>query len=118
RRHGGALPQFWPIAAVVNAEIGDLEQGWKKALEWKRRLQGHLARFGSLEVARVGCAETNSFWLCPKARDATAFKAACADRGIRLGDIVGDRVLARVNPQVLPRDAEEIAETIGAAARA
>jgi threonine aldolase len=115
RRYGGALPQFWPIAAVVHREIGGLEDAWKKTLNWKRRLEGQIATGGALEPGAVGAEETNTFWLDPKAQDVSAFKERCRERGILLGDIVAGRVLVRVNPQVLRQDANEVAEALSSA---
>lgn len=111
RRLGGALPQFWPIAAVVLDELPRLEPDWMRVFAWLSELKGALAAAGSLPVLPTDTAVTNTFWLQPPG-DAVAYKARCRARGIVLGDVPGERIFLRGNPMVIRIPAAEIARIL------
>jgi threonine aldolase len=108
RRHGGALPQFWPIAAVVLAEIDRLELDWRRSLEWRDAFARSLAMTDGPTLVSIGEVPTNCVWLKPKSGVAT-FKAKARDSGIVFGDVDGDRLLVRVNPTLLGEAPAEVA---------
>lgn len=110
RRLGGALPQFWPIAAVTLAELERLEPDWKASFVWKDAFARALSEIG-VAIRPVGGEATNTLWLVPGG-DAAAFKAACKKAGIVLGDTRGDAVLARANPTLLGRDPDDVARAL------
>lgn len=116
RRHGGALPQFWPIAAVTRAELGNLEGDWRRSFEWLGAFERALAQAGCPATAAVDESPTNCIWLRP-GNGPAAFKAKCGDAGIVLGDVEGDRVLVRANPTLLGNDPDALARTLAQAAR-
>jgi threonine aldolase len=109
RRHGGALPQFWPIAAIVLDEIDQLEADWRSILDLGDRTGVELAARG-VAVEPVGEARTNAFWL--RVADADGFKRAAAARGVMLGEATEGRVLVRANATWLGRAPVEIADLI------
>jgi len=111
RRYGGALPQFWPIAAVIMAEIGRLEPDWRRSLEWRDSFVHALVGIGGPAVLPAGVTPTNCFWLRPKSGVA-AFKGRCKESGIVLGEIDGDRILARANPTLLGELPGKIAQRL------
>ncbi len=115
RRHGGALPQLWPLAAVVSAELPALEPQWVAAFAMLDQLDALLANAPSLTVERIGDARTNTRWLTPK-RPAAEFVANAKAAGLALGETVGERVLLRANTTWLATSAEEIAAKLIAAA--
>ncbi|MBL8834399.1 MAG: hypothetical protein JNL71_18560 [Rhodospirillales bacterium] len=108
RRLGGALPQLWPIAAVVLAEIGRLEPDWRRSLEWRDLFMRGISSADGPEAIPAGDFPTNCIWLQPKS-DVTTFKARCQEAGLILGDINGERVLIRANPTLLGTLPEEVA---------
>lgn len=111
RRHGGALPQLWPIAAVVLAEIGRLEPDWRRSLEWRDAFVDALAAADGPAVSAAGLTPTNCFWMRPKS-GVVAFKGKCKAANIVLGDIDGDRILARANPTLLGESPENVAQRL------
>jgi threonine aldolase len=111
RRHGGALPQLWPIAAVVLAEIDRLEPDWRRSLEWRDAFLLALAAVGGPAVVAAGDTPTNCFWLRPKS-GVVAFKGRCKAADIVLGEIDGDLVLARANPTLLGESPEGVARRL------
>ena len=114
RRLGGALPQFWPLACVVSAELGSLEPNWRASFAWLAALRRALAETGKPVQAEVGDTPANAFWLVPRG-PAAAYKARCRAVGIALGDIEGDRVLVRVNPSVLDAAPDDVAARLATA---
>ncbi len=111
RRHGGALPQLWPIAAVVLAEIDRLEPDWKRSLEWRNAFAHSLSMTDGPTLIPVGDAPTNCVWLKPNSGVAT-FKVKARESGIVLGDVDGDRVLIRANPTLLGNSPEDVARKL------
>jgi len=116
RRHGGALPQFWPIAAVTRAELDRLEGDWRRSFEWLRAFEAALAQIGAPAVSAVDESPTNCIWLRPKA-DPAVFKAKCRDAGLVLGDVEGDRVVVRANPTLLGIEPQALARKMAAVDR-
>lgn len=114
RRLGGALPQFWPLASVVSAELGSLEPNWRASFVWLAELHRARAANGLPVQVEVGDTPANAFWLIPR-RSAADYKARCRAAGIALGDIEGDRVLVRVNPSVLSAAPNDVAARLAAA---
>lgn len=113
RRRGGALPQLWPIATLVLTDLDRLEPDWAKAFEWRQALEHALAKAG-VETRSVGSETTNTFWLVPR-RPVAAFKTACKEAGIVLGEVSGDAALLRANPTVLGIDPGELARKLATA---
>jgi threonine aldolase len=114
RRLGGALPQFWPIAAVTLAEFDRLESDWTKCFAWKTAFERALAAGGRIGVRQVGAEPTNTLLLVPDA-PAAEFRAACKRAGIVLGDIAGDALVVRANPTLLGQDPTAVARALGGA---
>ena len=100
RRLGGALPQFWPLAAVAKAGLARLEPDWRECFAWQARFCDELRAQGGPLPQLVGAAATNALWLRPK-QPGAEFKEKCRTHGMVLGDIENDRVLVRINPTVL-----------------
>lgn len=111
RRHGGALPQLWPIAAVVLAEIDQLEPNWKRSLEWYEAFSQALSTTDGPTLIAVGDTPTNCAWLKPTS-DAATFRSKVRESGIALGDLDGDRILIRANPTLLGWSPVEIARML------
>ena len=114
RRLGGALPQFWPLAAVVSAELDSLEPNWRASFAWLAALRRALGANCQPAQAEVGDAPANAFWLAPRG-PAAAYKTRCRAAGIALGDIEGDRVLVRVNPSAIGAEPDDVAARLAAA---
>mgnify|MGYP001806124331 CR=1 FL=1 len=112
RLHGGALPQFWPIAALVLAELDRLEPNWARAMVWRQIFERALTEAG-FTLRPSGTETTSTFWLVTPG-PAAAFKAACKQAGIVLGEVSGDAVLLRANPTVLEVDPGELAKRLAA----
>ncbi len=112
RRHGGALPQFWPIAALVLAELGKLEPSWARAMVWRQAFERALSDAG-FTIRPSGAETTSTFWLGTRG-PAAAFKAACKESGIVLGETASDAVLLRANPTLLDIDPDELAKRLAA----
>jgi threonine aldolase len=110
RRLGGALPQFWPIAALVLAELDRLEADWMKTFEWRSALERALSNAG-MATRSVGVETTNTFWLVPR-KPATDFKMACKEAGVALADVAGDAILLRANPTALDIDPTDLARKL------
>jgi threonine aldolase len=110
RLHGGALPQFWPIAALVLAELDKLEPNWARAMVWRQIFERALTEAG-FTLRPSGTETTSTFWLVTPG-PAAAFKAACKQAGIILGEASGDAVLLRANPTVLEVDPGELAKRL------
>lgn len=115
RAHGGALAQFWPLAAVVLDELPALEPGWTQAFARLDQVKAALAAEQSLEVVPVGTERTNTFWLAPRQVDAATYRQRCRERGILLGDVEDGRVLVRANPSWCQHPAGAIIEGLLAA---
>ncbi len=112
RLHGGALPQFWPIAALVVAELDKLEPNWARAMVWRQAFERALSDVG-FTLRPSGAETTSAFWLVTPG-PAPAFKAACKEAGIILGEVSGDAVLLRANPTLLEIDPGELAKRLAA----
>jgi threonine aldolase len=114
RRHGGALPQFWPVAAVTLAELDRLEGDWRLSFEWLRAFERALLETGGPATEAVDEVPTNCIWLRPGIGPA-AYKAKCREAGVVLGDIDGDRVLVRANPTLRGTEPQALARILARA---
>ena len=92
-------------------EIGRLEPDWRRSLEWRDSFVRALASTDGPAVIAAGVTPTNCFWLRPKS-GAAAFKGKCKAADIVLGDIDGDRILARANPTLLGESPEKVAQRL------
>jgi threonine aldolase len=117
RRHGGAMPQLWPLAALVLAELGRLEADWADALARLDRVRALLEAAGDPAPEPVGTERTNTLWLRPRGMAAQAYRDRCAAAGLKPAEAVGDRVLIRANATWTAAAPEALADALVAAAR-
>ena len=109
------MPQLWPLAAVVSAELPALEPEWAQTFAMLDEVDALLRAKSALTVERIGEARTNTRWLHPT-RPAPEFVANAKAAGLALGEVVGERVLLRANTTWLKSSAAEIATKLIAAA--
>jgi threonine aldolase len=116
RRHGGALAQFWPIAALTLELFDRFESPWPRILTALAQVRDLLAGSAAFKVERSDDGVTNSFWLTALDIAPAAFRAAASERGLALAEPQGQRFGVRANISWLSAAPDEIVERLASAA--
>lgn len=116
RRHGGALAQFWPIAAMTLELLDRLEAPWPRILATLAQVRGRLASNAAFKIEPSDEAVTNSFWLTARNTPPTVFRRAAAERGLALAEPQGGRFGIRANISWLSVSPDEIVQRLAGAA--
>jgi len=118
RRHGGALPQLWPLAAMTLAHLDTALAQWPEIFARLARFRAVLAASPGVTLAAIGAEPTNTLWF--EARDADPARLATAARaaGLALPPPHGRVFALRANASWLSAAPEDIAARLLAAADA
>lgn len=118
RRHGGALPQLWPLAVMVLAHLDARLGQWPAILAASAALRDSLSREPAFVVAAIGTEPTNAFWLEAPGIEPAAMRRAAAALAIRLHEPQGRRFAVRANAGWLATTPAAIAGRLSGAAAA
>jgi len=118
RRHGGALPQLWPLAAMTLAHLDTALAQWPEIFARLARFRAVLVASPGVTLAAIGAEPTNTLWF--EARDADPARLATAARaaGLALPPPHGRVFALRANASWLSAAPEDIAARLLAAADA
>lgn len=112
RRHGGALPQLWPLAAMVLADLDVRLAQWPAIFE-------RLVRFGialdgdpRISTQPIGSERTNALWIEIAGMAPGALRAAARRQGLVLPEPQGTRFAIRANAGWLKTDGETLAKRL------
>jgi len=117
RRHGGALPQLWPLAAMVLARLEAAFAQWPEICARLARFREAMARDARFVLAPIGAEPGNTLWLEAPGADPVALRAAARAGGLVLPEPQGARFPVRANASWLAIDPEDMAARLGAALR-
>ena len=115
RRHGGALPQLWPLAAMVLARMEAAFAQWPEVFARAARLRAALERDARFRVSAIGAEPTNTLWLEALGADPAALRKAARAAGLALPEPQGRVFAIRANASWLAVEPEEIAARLAAA---
>ncbi|MFM8678499.1 MAG: hypothetical protein ACKOGH_02610, partial [Alphaproteobacteria bacterium] len=115
RRHGGALPQLWPLAAMVLARLDQAFAQWPAIFARLARFRAAIEADGRFAVASTGVEPGNTLWLEAPGADPVALRAAARAAGLALPEPQGRRFPVRANASWLAIEPEEIATRLGEA---
>ena len=115
RRHGGALPQLWPLAAMTLAHLEERFALWPELLRRSAALREALAATPHLAVEAHEGDPTNAFWVAAPGLDPASFRAAARARGLALPEPVAGRFPVRANASWMPHEVVEIASRLAQA---
>lgn len=121
RRHGGALPQLWPLAVMTLAHFDARLAQWPAIFAASTGLRAALAREPVFAIAAIGAEPTNAFWLEAPGIDPAALRRAARAEGLVLPEPQGRRFAVRANASWSAIEPAAIATRLGkafAAARA
>jgi threonine aldolase len=116
RRHGGALPQLWPLAAMVLADLDAKLECWPMLLERSVALRTALATDRRFKIAAIGTEPTNAFRLTTPDLEPATFRVASRAQGLVLPEPQAGGFAIRANAGWLATGIDEIARRLGAAA--
>jgi threonine aldolase len=115
RRHGGALPQLWPLAAMVLARLDASLGEWPEIFARAARFRAALAGEDRVRISTIGAEPTNTFWLETQGADPAALREAARAAGLVLPEPHGRVFAIRANASWLTCEPEEIAARLVAA---
>ena len=118
RRHGGALPQLWPLAAMVLAGLDASLAQWPGIFERLARFRAALAGEARARLSAIGTEPTNTLWLEAPGVDPAALRVAARAAGLVLPEPHGRVFALRANASWLTAEPEDIAARLGAALEA
>lgn len=114
RRHGGALPQLWPLAVMTLAHLDARIDRWPAVFEHFARVRTALGAHPRIVLQDVGREPGNSAWLEVKGADPHALRAAAARAGLALPEPLGARFALRANASWLANGADVLAARLAA----
>lgn len=117
RRHGGALPQLWPLAAMTLARLETAFACWPEIFARLAAFRAAMAGDARFVLSPIGTEATNTLWLEARGTDPAAFRAAARAAGLALPEPHGRVFAVRANASWLAIAPEEIATRLGAALR-
>jgi threonine aldolase len=109
RRHGGALPQLWPLAAMTLARLEACFAQWPEIFARLARFRAAMAADRRFVLSTIGSEPTNTLWLEAPGADPAALRAAARRRGLALPEPHGSVFAVRANASWLGLAPEEIA---------
>ena len=118
RRHGGALPQLWPLAAMVLARLEAAFAQWPEIFARLARFRAAMEADARFVVATIGAEPGNTLWLEAPGTDPAALRAAARAAGLALPEPQGPRFPVRANASWLAMEPGEIAARLGEALEA
>lgn len=118
RRHGGALPQLWPLAAMVLARLEAAFAQWPEIFARLARFRAAMEADARFVVATIGAEPGNTLWLEAPGADPAALRAAARAAGLALPEPQGPRFPVRANASWLAMEPGEIAARLGDALEA
>ena len=116
RRFGGALPQLWPLAAMVLAHLEERLAVWPAVLARAAEVRAALAADGRFVVVAMDGDATNSFWLEAPGVEPAALREAARAAGLALPEPKAARFPLRANPTWLTLAPAALAARLAAAA--
>jgi threonine aldolase len=115
RRHGGALPQLWPLAAMVLTRLDTSLAQWPEIFARLARFRAALSGAPRLRLSAIGTEPTNTLWLDALDTDPAALRATARAKGLVLPEPHGRVFAIRANASWLAVEPEDIAARLGAA---
>jgi threonine aldolase len=115
RRHGGALPQLWPLAAMTLARLETALAQWPEIFARLARFRAALAMDARFVLSAIGTEWTNTLWLEAPGADPAALRAAARAKDLVLPEPHGRVFAIRANASWLGAAPEDIAARLGAA---
>jgi threonine aldolase len=109
RRHGGALPQLWPLAVMVLAHLDARLAQWPAIFERMARFRAALDSHPRIAIHPIGTEPTNAAWLEISGVAPAALRAAAHRHGLALPEAQGARFAVRGNASWLANDPHDIA---------
>jgi threonine aldolase len=112
RRHGGALPQLWPLAVMVLAHLDTRLGEWPAIFERMSRFRAALESHPRIAVRPIGTEPTNAAWIEISGAAPAALRAAARRQGLALPEPQGARFAVRANASWLAHDPHQIATRV------
>jgi threonine aldolase len=115
RRHGGAMPQLWPLAAMTLLRLEAAFAQWPEIFARLDRFRAAMAVDARFVLSAIGVAPTNTLWLEAPGADPVALRAAARNAGLALPEPHGRVFAVRANASWLAAAPEDIAARLRAA---
>ena len=109
RRYGGALPQLWPLAVMVLADLDARLAQWPDIFVRLARFDAALAAHPRIVTRAMGSEPTNAIWLEVAGVSPAALRAAARRQGLVLPEPHGTRFAVRANAGWLRSDPAALA---------
>jgi threonine aldolase len=115
RRHGGALPQLWPLAVMTLADLDARLDQWPAIFERFARVRAALVAHPRIVLRDVGREAGNTAWLEVTGADPHALRASAARARLALPEPQGPRFAIRANASWLAIAPDALAARLAAA---
>lgn len=115
RRHGGALPQLWPLAVMTLAHLDARLDQWPAIFERLARFRTALARHPRVVLRDIGREPSNTAWLEVRGADPRVLRAAAAQARLALPEPHEGRFAIRANASWLAIAPDALAARLAAA---
>ena len=115
RRHGGALPQLWPLAAMTLADLDARLGQWPAIFDRFARMRAALAAHPRVVLRDIGREPGNTAWLEVTGADPHALRARAARAHLVLPEPQGPRFAIRANASWLALAPDALAARLAAA---
>jgi threonine aldolase len=113
RRHGGALPQLWPLAAMTLAGLETALAQWPEIFARLARFRTAMAGDPRFVLSAIGAEPTNTLWLEAPGADPAALRSRARRHGLVLPEPHGRVFAIRANASWLDLDPDAIAARLG-----
>ncbi len=110
RRMGGALPQLWPLAVMVLAQLDERLDSWPRVFRHFDAFRDLLERSGRFTLSPIGTEATNTAWLDAGGLDPVRLRACARRQGLVLPEPQGQRFAIRANAGWLHHAPHELVE--------